>query len=93
MGSYQQKMAVQGVELAVHKWFLSEVAGRDVGLEAALNDFVEKGHAARVREVYNGPNFGRVEAYCNTNCVGSDNCPGFLNCGMPYETLKGLLRY
>ena len=93
MGSYEQKMAVQGVELSVHKWFLSEVAGRDVGLEAALKDFVENGHAARVREVYNGPNFEHVVDYCNSNCVGIDNCPGFLKCGIPYETLKQFLGY
>ncbi len=93
MGSYHQKMAVQGVELAVHKWLLSEVAGRDVGLEAALKDFVEKGHAARVREGYNGPSFESVVGYCNTHCVGSDNCPGFLNCGISYDTLKQIFGY
>jgi hypothetical protein len=38
--------------IKVHKWYLSEQAGRDVGDEAAFRNWIEKGFALKFRENY-----------------------------------------
>jgi len=43
---YQQCELERGA-LMEHKWYLSEQAGRDVGMEYATWDWVMRGHRAR----------------------------------------------
>ena len=45
-------MKVQMEEIAKHKWILSEKAGKDVGWENALRDFVANGLAKKFQESY-----------------------------------------
>lgn len=50
-GTYRDYLA-EREEILRHKWVLSEAAGRDVGFEAALLDWVQR-HRAAWRRVRN----------------------------------------
>ena len=49
---FVEYIKTQMQEILKYKWFLSEKAGRDVGSEEAIRDFVAKGHAARFHDEY-----------------------------------------
>ena len=62
-------MAVQMVEILEHKYYLSEQAGYDVGIEATLKDWVNSPHAKRFHEAYLS-NLNNIETIASKyNCV------------------------
>ena len=61
---FVHKMAIQVYHLGVHKWILSERAGRDVGIEETLKNWVESGHAEWFDGAYES-HFGQVERLCS----------------------------
>ncbi|PIZ52422.1 hypothetical protein COY27_00305 [Candidatus Woesearchaeota archaeon CG_4_10_14_0_2_um_filter_33_13] len=85
-------LALQGRELEEDKFYLSQRACQDVGMEMTIEHWVNgsEKHAARFEDAYN-QHEDEVVSYCTTSCVGPMNCPGFGKCEMPMDLVHKLL--
>ena len=70
-------MALQMKEIKEHKYYLSEKARRDVGIEATMTDWVNSGHAERYHNTYE-QHREVIHQVCQTECEcvcgGIDEC-------------------
>ena len=88
----KEYIVIQVKEIQEHKYFLSEKQGRDVGLEAAISDWVENGHAKRFHDNFFAHK-QEIENYCQSCCVSLDNCSGEeYSCPLTLDKVHELLK-
>lgn len=66
------KQALQLIEINEHKYYLSQQAGYDVGIGAAVQDWVET-QASRFASDFSA-HASDVEKLCNSTCGNVINC-------------------
>lgn len=83
-------LAIQERELQEHKWYLSERAGYDVGMNKTIEDWVITGHAQRFRETY-FRHLDNILQACVWECEDIKNCLGIQKCQMPLTKIHSFL--
>ena len=79
-------LSFQMVEILEHKYYLSEKAGYDIGLDQTLFDWVESGHAHRFHKTYmaHRDTIDKVCSECNV-------CSGLYDCRLPNDLVHMLM--
>ena len=83
-------ITLQLKEMDEHKYFLSKELMRDIGVNAAVEDFSNY-HGLRFREAFD-ENKEAVLDYCKKYCGNDCNCKGYHACPMPKEEMHLALK-
>jgi len=81
-------LTIQIREVFEHKWYSSEKARFDIGIELTLVDWVSRGYAEIFRKKFDA-HLPYIERMCQSKC--SYNCRGYESCPLTMKDIHQLL--